>query len=91
MFRVLGFRCVYIFGGGGARTHTHSHPPTHTHAFVFFRGLLRRTSRGKIDEETLEGIWLLYDSDKDGFISQQEMRDALSRECRVMNEVIYVM
>jgi Ca2+-binding EF-hand superfamily protein len=55
------------------------------------RGLLRRSSRGVSDEETLEGIWLRYDADKDGFISQQEMRDALRRECCVTNEVIYVM
>jgi hypothetical protein len=54
---------VYTYSGGGrreggARAPTHSHP--HTHAFVFFRGLLRRSSRGVSDEEALEGRMLTY-------------------------------
>ena len=49
------------------------------------RGLLKRGSRGRSDEQALGEIWEKYDTNHDGFIGQDEFREALRAECSISN------
>lgn len=49
------------------------------------RGLLKRGSRGRSDAQAFGEIWEKYDKNHDGFIGQDEFREALRAECHISN------